>query len=142
MIDIDRSLIFQLINLLFLLWILNTILYRPIRRILKEREQRIGTLESEILAMSNEIESKNVEMAASLKQARLDGFNRKEDLKKAGSQMETELIGEANRLAEEKITKVKEEITANIASARESLKSQVTEFSQAVGEKILGRRLA
>ena len=86
MIDIDRSLIFQLINLLFLLWILNTILYRPIRRILKERDQRIGALESEILAMTKEVESKNVEIAATLRQARLDGFNRKEDLKKAGLQ--------------------------------------------------------
>jgi F-type H+-transporting ATPase subunit b len=141
MIDIDRSLIFQLINLLFLLWILNTILYRPIRRILKERDQRIGALESEILTMTNEIESKTGDMAASIKQARLDGFNRKEDLKKAGLQRESELIGEASRLAEEKIAKVKEDVTANIASVRESLKSQVTEFSQAVGEKILGRRL-
>ena len=141
MIDIDRSLIFQLINLLFLLWILNTILYRPIRKILKEREQRMGTLEAELSDMVRKIESENQEMLIGIKQARIQGFNQKEELRKIGLQKEGEIIGEANRKAENKIAQIKEEISSDIAGARESLRSQLTEFSQGVAEKILGRRL-
>jgi F-type H+-transporting ATPase subunit b len=141
MIDIDRSLIFQVINLLFLLWILNTILYRPIRKILRERGQRMGALESELRDMTQEIESKNEEMVVGIKQARVHGFNRKEELRNIGLQKEREIISEANRKAEDKVVQTKEEISSNITSVRESLKSQLTEFSQAVAEKILGRRV-
>jgi F-type H+-transporting ATPase subunit b len=141
MIDIDRSLFFQLINLLFLLWILNTILYRPIRKIVKERDLRMGTLEADLSNMMREIESRNEQMVADIKQARIQGFNQKEELRKTGLQQEGEIVGEAGRRAEKKIVQVREEISSSIAGARESLKSELKEFSGAVAEKILGRKL-
>ncbi len=47
MINIDQSLIFQIVNFLLLMLILNTLLYRPIRNILKQRADKVGLLEEE-----------------------------------------------------------------------------------------------
>ena len=37
----DISLLFQIANFLFLIWALNTILFKPIRKILRERKEKI-----------------------------------------------------------------------------------------------------
>ncbi len=47
MINIDQSLIYQIINVLLLMLILNFVLYKPIRTILKQRAEKVASLTSE-----------------------------------------------------------------------------------------------
>jgi F-type H+-transporting ATPase subunit b len=142
MIDINISLVYQLVNFLFLLWILNVILYRPIRKVLRERNERLGGLEAEIKGLLEEVEIKAREMTASLNKARSEGYGRKEELKQQGVAAESEIIGEITEKTETEISKNRKEIAADIASAREILKKQVNDFSQTLAEKILGRKVA
>lgn len=142
MIDINISLVYQLVNFLFLLWILNVILFRPIRKILRERNERLGGLEAEIKGLLEEVEIKAREMTASLNKARTEGYGRKEELKQQGAAAETEIIGEITKKTDAEISKNRKEIATDIASAREVLKKQVNDFSQTLAEKILGRKVA
>ena len=45
MIKIDYSLIIQIINFLFLIWVLNSLVFRPIRNILTQRRDKIDGME-------------------------------------------------------------------------------------------------
>ncbi len=142
MIDIDISMVYQLINFLFLIWILNIILYKPIRKVLRERKERIGALEADILGLTDEVESKNLEVQALVRDARAEGYSKKEELKTQGMATESEIIGETTRKTESEITKLKGEIAGSIEQARKALKTQVNEFSRSLAEKILGREIA
>ncbi len=142
MINIDISLLYQLVNFLFLIWILNIILYKPVRRVLRERNDQLGGLEADIRGLSEQLAEKAREMEARRNEARLEGFNRKEELKKQGQSVERELLSDASKKTESRISEVKVEIAADIVKARETLKSQVDGFSRALAEKILGRKVA
>ncbi len=48
MINIDVSVAIQVINFIFLIWVLNLILYKPIRKILLQRKEKMTGLEKGI----------------------------------------------------------------------------------------------
>ena len=56
MINPDITLIIQMINFLILLFLLNLILFRPIRNIMKERNQIIQNFNSDITSLTDEAE--------------------------------------------------------------------------------------
>ena len=51
----------QIINFLVILWILNLILYRPIRNILRQRKEKIDGLETSIETYSEDAQEKDGE---------------------------------------------------------------------------------
>lgn len=142
MIDIDISMVYQLINFLFLIWILNIILYKPIRKILRERQEKLGALEADIKGLTEEVEAKKQEMQVLVQAARSEGYSRKEELKSQGLTTESAIISEVSKKTESEIGKVKSEIASSIDQARQALKTQVAEFSRSLAEKILGREIA
>jgi len=142
MIDIDISMVYQLINFLFLIWILNIILYKPIRKVLRERQEKLGALEADIKGLTEEVEAKKQEMQALVQEARTEGYSKKEELKSQGLTTENAIISEVSKKTESEIGKVKNEIAASIDQARQALKTQVAEFSRSLAEKILGREIA
>ena len=55
MVSIDGSLIIQIVNFIFLIWILNVVLYKPIRKVLIQRKEKIAGLEQKIDTAGNDI---------------------------------------------------------------------------------------
>ncbi|MFC1858465.1 ATPase, partial [Thermodesulfobacteriota bacterium] len=80
MIKIDISLVIQVVNFLFLIWVLNLILYRPIRNILIKRDEKINGLEQGIEAFKRDTKEKEEAFADGIKEARAKGIKEKEDL--------------------------------------------------------------
>src|SRR5210317_96718 len=50
----DGSIILQIVNFLFTIWVLNILLYRPIRKILIQRKEKIDGLELAIETSNND----------------------------------------------------------------------------------------
>ena len=46
MVNIDGTLFVQIANFIILIFVLNSVLYRPIRKILKEREEKVNGLDA------------------------------------------------------------------------------------------------
>ena len=67
----------QIINFLIILWILNLILYRPIRNILRQRKEKIDGLEFSIETYNEDAQEKDTAFAAGIKEARAKGLNEK-----------------------------------------------------------------
>ncbi|MBI4774862.1 MAG: ATP synthase F0 subunit B [Deltaproteobacteria bacterium] len=141
MVDIDKSLLLQMVNFLFLLWILNIILYRPIRRILAERKQRVDGFLLDIKRLGQQIEEQKNEIADLTNLARKKGFEEKEALKQEGHKEQERLLDEINAQMEAKISDVKAHIAADITAARKTLQSQIHFFARELVTKILGRQI-
>jgi F-type H+-transporting ATPase subunit b len=139
MLNIDYTLIIQIANFLFLLFILNILLYKPIRQILSQRKEEIDSF----VGMIGEFEDKFAQSKKALEEnkaeATKDGLKEKEALKGEGSDQEKSLLKAATSESSEKLDQARDEIAASMVSARQTLEKELGRFSRELAQKILGR---
>ncbi len=139
MIDINVSLLIQLVNFIVLLVALNFILFKPIRQIMQEREQGIGSaLEDAKTAqhrMQNLLEHYNASLAES-KQKATSVYN---SIYQQGLDSQRDTISSERTRAGEMLDKARTEIAAAANSARTDLKKEAERLSQEITSKLLGR---
>lgn len=141
MINIDQSLIFQIVNFLLLMLILNTLLYRPIRNMLKQRADKVGLLEEEAKKAQTDRIQKEEDYQNQLQQARKAGFEQKNIFKLQGQEAEKKLFQEANLKAEAELSLNRQKVAQQVEEARKKLSGEVANFSQEIAQKILGRTI-
>ncbi len=139
MLQIDSTLFIQIANFLFLLLVLNFILYRPIRRILARREEETQSLEKMISDYAARCEEHERGIQEGMIEARKEGFSVKEGLKGEGQKEERSILQEASSEAEGKIGQARQELEAKMMDVRKTLEDEVAGFSRELAEKILGR---
>ena len=142
MIDIDWTLYAQIINFLLLVFLLNVVLFRPIRKALKDRQAKLLAQETEINVLTDKGRSLEDEIKEELAAARRAGAGARETLKQEGAQAEASLLDEVKRQVEVEWATVEKKIKADMAKARASLKTQAQSFAQLLATKILGRELS
>jgi F-type H+-transporting ATPase subunit b len=142
MIDIDWTLYAQIINFLLLVFLLNVVLFRPIRNGLKVRQARLLAQEAEINVLTDQGQSLENEIKEELAAARRAGAGARETLKQEGAQAEATLLEEVKRQVEAEWATVEKKIKADMAKARKSLQTQTQSFAQLLATKILGRELS
>ena len=142
MIDIDWTLYAQIINFLLLVFLLNVVLFRPIRSALRDRQAKLLAQETEINVLTDKGRGLEDEIKEELAAARRAGAGARETLKQEGAQAEATLLEEVKRQAELEWATVEKKIKADMAKARASLQTQVQSFAQLLATKILGRELS
>lgn len=141
MIDINDSLFWQIGNFLLLMLLMNFVLYKPIRGILKKRAAKVAELNSDITSNEEGVKTKTEEMEAQKAEARRAGASVREDIKGEGRKVERQMIDDATKEMEQSVAKVREQITADIGKARDELKGQVQSFGVELAQKVLGRTI-
>ena len=142
MISVSPFLFVQMANFIVLIFILNAVLYKPIRRILKERKEKIQGLEGGIKSFEQDAAESEQAFQAKMKEARSKGFQEKEALKEAGQEEEKRLVDEINQKAQADLETVRAQIAKDAEDAKGKLKAEVEVFSAAITEKILGRAVS
>lgn len=140
MIEINLTIVIQVVQFLLLLFILNRFLFRPTIHQIEEREQKITTWKEE---------TKNFHESM---QERLQSYENQVLEAKARAQEQQELVTvELQKEEDKKLDAVSEEAVRIVASTREKLqeetellrgqlREQAEEMSQLVAEKVLGRK--
>ncbi len=135
----DISLVYQMINFLVLLFVLNLVLYKPIRNVLIERKAKIEGMRSGAQNAANDMVAGEESYKSGLKQARSEGLTQKEAFIEEASKEEQEIIERINKKAQANLAEIKEQVATETEQARKSLDGEVEAFAKAIGEKILGR---
>ena len=135
----DGSFLIQIVNFLFAIWVLNTLLYKPIRKILNQRKEKISGLELAIETSNRDAGEKDEAFGEGVKDARARGFKEKESLKQQAADEEKSIIADINRKAQEELVQIREKIRKDAEVARESLQKEVDGFADQITQKILGR---
>lgn len=135
----DGSVIIQIVNFLFTIWVLNVLLYKPIRKILTTRKEKVDGLELAIETSNNDVREKDDAFAAGIKEARARGFKEKDALLQQAADEEKSIIAEINRKAQAELTQIREQIKKDAEVARVSLLSEIDDFANQISQKILGR---
>ena len=118
---------------------LNVLLYKPIRKILAQRKEKVDGLELSIEASNNDVREKDDAFAAGIKEARTRGFQEKNVLLQLAADEEKSIIADINRKAQTDLTQIREQIKKDAEVARESLQSEIDDFANQISQKILGR---
>lgn len=140
-IDITSSLIFQIINFVVLIFLLNVVLYKPIRGILAERKAKIAQMNSEINASTEGAAAKAQQLEADRAEARKAGAQVREGIKSEARGKEREIINAATAEMEQTVGKLRAQIAEEIGQARDQLKGQVQSFGVELASKVLGRSI-
>ncbi len=139
MVSVDGSIVLQIVNFLLLIWILNIVLYKPIRKILLERKAKVSGLESAIDGSTQAVEDKQSAYAEGVRQARAAGQKEKDALIQAAAEEEKAIIGKINDAAQAELKSVKEKIAQEMDSVKTALEEEIDAFADAIEQKILGR---
>ena len=142
MISVDGSLFIQIINFLFLIWVLNTVLYRPIRNMLQQRKNKVSGMQGDIDSFSRTAREKDEAYYSGIKAARAKGLKEKEKQIQAAEEEEREIIARINEKAHAELEKVRQKIRTDAEEVKQTLLQEVDRFANDIGEKILGRAVS
>jgi F-type H+-transporting ATPase subunit b len=141
MIQIDWTVGAQLVTFLVLVFLLNMVLFRPIRKALKDRQARMAAEEAAINLMETQGQELYSETKDKLAAARREGVGARESLKQEGSEAEAALLEETKREVDQGWSKVEQQIKEDVGKARKALQAQIQSIAQSLASKILGREL-
>lgn len=137
----DVSVFIQIANFLVLIWVLNLVLYRPIRNVLLQRKEKVNGLEQNIETASRDLQDKEETYAKGIKEARSKGLNEKDKLLQAAEEEEKKFIAQIHEKAQSELNEVKGKITKEAEAAKATLMQEIEGFAKSIGEKILGRAI-
>ena len=135
----DWTLFVQIANFLLIVWVLNIVLFKPIRNILIQRKEKVTSLEQNVEASDKEAKEKNEAFDSGIRDARAKGLNEKSVLLNEAADEEREIVDKINQKAQADLAEVREKIAKDAEAVRASLQKEIDTFASAIGEKILGR---
>ena len=135
----DGSLVFVLVLFLILVFVLNRILFRPIGRVLDERQTLTEGAAHEERAARLSYEARLAEYEANIRQARAESYKRSEQERAAALEQRRHLIDAAKQHAHEQIERARQEIEQQVVQARVALESESRQIAERISRTVLGR---
>lgn len=142
MIEIDWTLFVQIFNFLLLVYLLNLVLFRPLRKGLQARQAQIASFEGDIAQLGDSQQGLLAQVQENLTEARKQGLGQREGLRQEGAQTEASLLEKVKQEVDAEWAKVEKKIKEDVAKARKALHAQAQDFAQALAAKIIGRELS
>lgn len=141
MINIDITFVFQLVNVLVLMVVLNIFLYKPIRKVLAERDVQISGAREKTALVDREVQEKLAQYEGRLKEVKSHASDERGVLIKEAQAEEAALLEKARKDATESLGAIKNKVAKEAADARQLLREQALSLSSEICEKVLGRSL-
>ena len=135
----NASLLLVFVLFLIFVFVLTRILFRPIGRVLDEREALTEGATNEARAATRRYQSELANYEASIKQARGESYRRLEQERAAALLERKRLIDDAKEKAAEEIQHAKSEIADQAAAARAALEGESRQIAQQITRTVLGR---
>jgi len=139
MIDINVSLLIQLVNFIVLLIALNFILFKPILQIMQEREQGIGSALEDAKAAQHRMQSLLDNYNSSIAESKQKATATYNTIYQQGLDAQRDLISAERAKASEILDKARTEIAAASKTARTDLQKEAERLAQDITSKLLGR---
>jgi F-type H+-transporting ATPase subunit b len=142
MISINATLIVQIINLLVLIWILNRLMYRPIKRIAAERQAKVD----EGLKRAAEIEDASQKAETAYLQDRNKGRGQVreqlDDQRREADAKVKDILKEAQEQAKGQQAKMLQNVEQQLQEARSDIKTEAEKVARSMAQTVLGREVA
>ena len=141
LITINATLFHQLVAFLIFLFIINRIMFRPLRSVMAERDDMIEKIKLDTTNAGETIERLNNELKERESKVRKEALKIQIELEEKGKQESDEIL--KSTLQEIELLKDKNEATVNaqIMKAKKDLQKESEALALNIMEKLLDRRL-
>jgi len=141
LITINATLFHQLVAFLIFLFIINRIMFRPLRSVMAERDDVIEKIKLDTTNAGDTIERLCDELKERESRVRKEAFKVQNELEEKGKQESAEIL--KSTLQEIELLKDKNEanVNAQIMEARKALQKESDALALNIMEKLLDRRL-
>ncbi len=124
-------------NFLVLVYILNIILYKPLLKIFKEREDTVRTSLDAAKEMNARKDDGIARMHKEIGDARSGAKEIFETMKAEGQNRQKEILSESEAKAAEMLQAARQELRTEVEKARLALKADVEKFSDEIVRKLV-----
>jgi F-type H+-transporting ATPase subunit b len=141
MVTIDITMVIQMINMVVLMFLLNGILYKPIKKILKERSEKMQGMQNDVAKFEENARLRQEEVDAKMSKASgkakaaLDAA--RAEAQAAGDEKMASIKAEVEEFKDKQLA----DINTQIDTAQQELKAGLDGFAKDMAGKILGRAL-
>lgn len=137
MLELNFSFVFIFLLIWGLMLVLNRIYFKPVGRILDEREARVKGDSEKLDSLVREIEEKTRRVEIMIADARNESFRIREGWIRKGEEFRETLIENAREKSTRQFEDQMQRLETEIAVAQKQLESEVSVFSQKIGEAFL-----
>lgn len=141
LISINETMVVQLISFLIFLFVINRVMFRPLRNTMQEREHYIEGIRVDIRDAEKKLEKTLQQVQDENAAVREAGLQMTAELEQQGNEEAGKIITGARQEISQLGNKARLEIDAKIVDARKSIVAEADKLSLNVMEKVLGRRL-
>jgi F-type H+-transporting ATPase subunit b len=138
MLDINITAIIQVVNFFVAVIVLNYLLIRPIRDILRERKAKMADMLTSADAFAGSANEQLAEYQNSLSRARQEAALARAGARSDALREQQTLVAEASKRAQAQFAQAKETLLQEMQSARAALAKQVKPLAAKAVDKVLG----
>ena len=142
LITINETLLIELLSFLIFLFIINRIMFRPLSKVINEREEHINGISSDIEKSKNQL----AEMTEQVRLQELETIKaaneQKQNLEDDGTQQANNILDVSRKEIQAIKMESQQFINSQISKAREEIKKESEKLAVIIMEKVLDRRLA
>ena len=140
LISINETLIVQVVGFLIFLFVINRIMFRPLRNVMSDRDIHIERIKRDITQGQKEVASITSQIQEQETATRKEALALKDDLEATGSQQAKEIFESVKKEITADRKKVQQEIELRIAEERKAVKKESEALALNIIEKMLDRR--
>ena len=140
LISINETLIVQVIGFLIFLFVINRVMFRPLRNVMSDRDIHIERVQRDIIQAQKEVASITSQIQEQEAATRKEALELKDDLESDGSQQAKEIFESVKKEIVASSQKIQQEIAVRISEERQALEKESKALALNIIEKILGRR--
>jgi F-type H+-transporting ATPase subunit b len=141
MIEINLTIVIQVLQFLILMFILNRLLFKPISQVMAERKAKINAWEEKTQNLQDSARVKLETYENQLREERTQAQERQEQLTKELKKKEEENLRTVSEEAAGLVASAQRVIVEETERLRLELRQQAVELSQILAEKVLGRKV-
>jgi F-type H+-transporting ATPase subunit b len=141
MINVDYTVLFQIVFFLVLWFLLNRLVFTPFGRLLGQREQRTEGVRAETESLIQEGERLRTEYEDKIARATEEGNALKEAILKEALLTRERSVTRAHEDAARRLQTAREEIQREVQKGRELAAREAAVIAEQMAEKILGRKI-
>ena len=138
MLDLNLTMLFQLVNLFVALILLNVLLIRPIRNIIRQRKSVMDGMGSEAASFEEQAARRLADYEAQLQGARQEAGRNRAEGSAAGAAEQAALVSAAQQEAQTIMAQARETLRGEAEAAMSQLRGRIDEFADKAVARVLG----
>ena len=139
LISINETAIVQVVGFLIFLFVINRIMFRPLRNVMSDRDIHIERIKLDIVQAQKEVESFASQIQEQETAAKNEAFALKDGIESAGSEQAKEIYESVKKEIVANSQKIQQEIAARISEEKQALEKESEALALNIVEKILDR---